>query len=99
MTLQLLFELLHKREVFFRFENDEDGYILSIIDRSGYPRVWADNFRDGQMRIIAESADNTINRTVMGEKDWIARFTVETIEQCVVEFNEWDKQNRLPKLK
>ena len=53
-----IFNWLHQKEVFFRFENNEDGFYLSIIDRKTYPRVWADNFQDNKIEVIAESADN-----------------------------------------
>jgi len=97
--LDTLFELLNKREVFFRFENDEDGYHLSIIDRQIYPRIWADNSRDSKESIIAETPDNILEKAMIGGKDWTVRLFGKTIQDCIDEFNKWDKQNRMPRLK
>jgi hypothetical protein len=90
MTLTELFERLHYHEVCFRFENDDDGYYLTIIDRSKYPRLWVDNFNDRQEAVIAESIDNLINKTILTEVDWQVRLFGETIEGCIAEFQKWE---------
>jgi hypothetical protein len=99
MALELLLTLFHKRDIFFRLENDEDGYYLSIIDRGCYPRIWVDKFQEDQPAVIAQTVDNLINKNILAEKDWRTRFHGETIEECIEEFNKWDKENRLPRLK
>jgi hypothetical protein len=98
MSLELTLSLLHQREVFFRFENDEEGYYLSIIDRKKYPRVWFDNAKDGDV-VIAETPENIINKVIPSEKDWEQRFFGKTIDECMDEFNKWDKAHRMPRLK
>lgn len=90
--LTLLFEVLHKKEIFFRFENDEEGFYLSIIDRQHYPRIWADNFQDAPKGIIAESVENVINRTVLAEKDWELRLFGKTIEDLLLELQSFIKE-------
>ncbi len=99
MPLELTLDLFHKREVFFRFENCEDGFYLSIIDRRQFPRIWQDNARDGKVEIIAETTEHMINRIIPSEKDWEQRFFGETIEECMEEFNKWDKTHKMPRLK
>lgn len=75
---------LHKNGTFFRVEDDEDGYYISIINRQIYPRVWADIFANGDTKVIAETAENILNRTVaISEKDWSERFFGETIEEAL----------------
>lgn len=85
---------MHNKETYFRLENDETGFYLSIIDRSKYPRIWADNLQSGSVAIIAESADNLINRTISSEQDWAARFHGETIQECFKEYEQ--PQNNKP---
>jgi hypothetical protein len=98
MGLELTLSLFHQRDVFFRFENDEEGFYLSIIDRKKYPRVWVDNDKEGA-EIIAETVDNIINRAIPAEKDWEERFFGETINECLAEYNKWYVANRKPGLK
>lgn len=93
MELINLFNSLQAKEVFFRLENDDEGFCLSIIDRSKYPRVWIDNFHDRQVEVIAETVDNIINKTIFTEKDWQARFTCTTIDECIIEFEKWAEFN------
>lgn len=76
--LQELLEVMNKSETFFRLENDENGFYLSIIDRQKYPRIWADNLNDSS-EIIAESAENLLNRYTTGGRDWSERFFGENI--------------------
>lgn len=83
MTIEEIFTFLNDREIFFRFENDEDGYYLSIIDRKQYPRVWADKMREGKVEMLAETTDSLISRTTIGDKDWTHRFDDQTIEGLV----------------
>jgi hypothetical protein len=90
MKLDELFTHLHYHETCFRFENDDDGYWLTIIDRSKYPRLWVDNFHDRQEAVIAESIDNLINKTILTEIDWQIRFFGETIEECINEYEKWE---------
>jgi len=80
---------LHNGEYHFRFEDDESGFYLSIIDRKVYPRVWADNFQDGKIEIIAETSDNILNRTVLAEKDWSERWFGESVDECLYQAYEW----------
>jgi len=80
---------LHNAEYHFRFEDDESGFYLSIINRKVYPRVWADNFQDGQIEIIAETSDNILNRTVLAEKDWSERWFGESVDECLYQAYEW----------
>jgi hypothetical protein len=98
-TLSFLLNSLHELEMFFRLENDEEGFYLSIIDRSKYPRVWSDNFQDGTVEIIAETTDHMINRTISSEKDWKVRLYGKTIDELMTEYNKWDSENRKPGLK
>jgi hypothetical protein len=80
---------LHNAEYFFRLEGDDNGFYLSIITRKVYPRVWADNFQDGLVEIIAETSDNILNRTVLAEKDWQERWFGESIDECLYQAYEW----------
>lgn len=80
---------LHNAEYFFRLEDDDNGFYLSIITRKVYPRVWADNFQDGLVKIIAETSDNILNRTVLAEKDWQERWFGESIDECLFQAYEW----------
>ena len=84
-----LFNELHQCEMYFRFENNDDGYILSIIDRKIYPRVWADNFQDQQITVITETPENIINKTVLAGKDWTERFYGESIIECISQAIDW----------
>lgn len=93
-NLSFLLNDLHSKEVFFRFENDEEGYYLSIIDRQKYPRIWADNMEDGTVEVLAETTDHLINRTVVGGPDWTVRLFGETIEKLMEEFDKWHKENK-----
>lgn len=99
ISLSFLLSTLHSKEIFFRLENDEEGFYLSIIDRGKYPRIWADNDKSGHMEIITESVDNLIAKTVVGEKDWTARLFGTTIEELMEAFDKWHKENKLPRLK
>jgi hypothetical protein len=81
-------ESLHANEMFFRLEDDEQGYYLSLIDRQYYPRVTADNLNDGY-KIVMENTNNLLERTMIGGKDWIIRFTGETIEDVFNQLNEY----------
>jgi hypothetical protein len=94
MDIIELFKKLHYHETCFRFENDDDGYWLTIIDRSKYPRLWVDNFHDRQEAVIAESIDNLIEKTMLTEKDWQVRFFGETIEECIAEYEKWQVGNK-----
>lgn len=90
MAIQDQISRLRKKEIFFRLEDDEEGFHLSIINRQVYPRVWADNFADGKIEVIAESAENILNRTVaISEKDWNERFFGETLEEVFSELDKW----------
>ena len=80
---------LHKAEYYFRLEDDEEGYYLSIINRQVYPRIWADNFQGNEEKIIAETTDNLLNRTVLAEKDWSERWFGESIDECLYRAYEW----------
>ena len=83
-------ERLHKAEIFFRMEDAEEGYYISIINRQIYPRVWVDNFANEDVEVICESAENILNRTVAkSEKDWSERFFGETIDEVVKKVNDW----------
>jgi len=90
MNLDNLVLELNKKELFFRIENDEELIYLSIIDRTIYPRVWTDSFKDHSATIITESATNLLERSVSGsEIDWLVRFNGETIQDCVNQCSEW----------
>jgi hypothetical protein len=89
MTINELFTTLAIKEMYLRLENDEEGYYLSVIDRSHYPRVWADNFQSQQSFIAAETTDHLIERTVLVENDWLIRCTGETIDEVVEECENW----------
>lgn len=84
------FNKCKKEEVYFRFENDEDGYYLCIINRQIFPRVWADNLNDSAT-IIAESEESLINRTVLGEIDWKHRFSGTSLQDCINQFNDHEQ--------
>jgi hypothetical protein len=88
MTINELFASLADKEMYMRLENDEEGYYLSVIDRSHYPRVWADNFQV-QQSFIAETTDHLIERTVLAENDWLVRCTGKTIDEVVDECENW----------
>jgi hypothetical protein len=89
MTIEELFDILSKKEMYLRLENDEENYYLSIIDRSRYPRVWADNFQRQQSFIEAETTEHLLERTVLAECDWMASFEGQTIDECVTECENW----------
>lgn len=80
---------LHKAGYHFRLEDDEEGYYLSIINRQVYPRIWADNFHGDEEKIIAETTDSLLNRTVLAEKDWSERWFGESINECLYRAYEW----------
>lgn len=84
------FNKCKKEEVYFRFENDEDGYYLCIINRQVFPRVWADNLNDSAT-IISESEESLINRTVLGEIDWKHRFSGTSLQDCINQFNDYEQ--------
>lgn len=83
--LEDILKVLHDREIFFRFENDEEGYYLSIIDRQQYPRIWADNDKNCKTKIIAETIEHVIDKTVLAEKDWEERFFGKTIRELIID--------------
>lgn len=86
LSLQDFFEYFNQEEIFFRFENDETGFYLSIISRKVYPRIWADN---AHLRtVICESTENIINRTVLGEIDWKERYSGETIKELLADLKQ-----------
>ena len=80
---------LHKAEYHFRLEDDEEGYYLSIINRQIYPRIWADNFQVNEYKIIAETTDHLLNRTILAEKDWSERWVGESVDECLYQAYEW----------
>ena len=80
---------LHKADYHFRLEDDEEGFYLSIIDRQVYPRIWADNFQDNGDKIICETPDNLLQRTVIADKDWNERWFGESIDECLYKAYEW----------
>ena len=83
-TLNYLISELNKKELFFRIENDEELIYLSIIDRTIYPRVWTDSFKDNSATIITESDTNLLERSVSGsEIDWLVRFNGKTMQDCI----------------
>lgn len=88
MTINELFAALADKEMYMRLENDEEGYYLSVIDRSRYPRVWADNFQT-QQSFIAETTDHLIERTVLAENDWLVRCSGKAIDEVVDECENW----------
>lgn len=89
-SIQDVFSSLQKADIFFRLENDEEGFYLSIINRQIYPRVWADHFADGKIEVIAETSEHLLNRTVaVSEKDWSERFSGESIDEVIQELIEW----------
>lgn len=79
-----LFNLLKGKD--FRLENDDDGFYLSIVDRSKYPRVWIDNAIDNPQKMIAESVEHIEQRTnPFLEKDWSVRYFGKTIEDLILQ--------------
>jgi hypothetical protein len=89
MTLPELLILLHSKDLHFRLEDDENGFYISIIDRSKYPRVWIDNFQKRQTVVVAETVDHVINKTILADNDWLARFEGETLDECLLECRNW----------
>lgn len=87
--MQIFLEALHKIDCHFRLEDDEEGFILSIIDRKEYPRVWADNYQDGMIKVIAETTENIINKTILAGKDWVERFHGITLNECIELATQW----------
>ena len=83
------FDEIHKMGYHFRFEDDEEGFYLSIINREEYPRIWVDNFAAGKNDIISETPDHVLERSVLAEKDWSERFFGETIDDCLYKLNKW----------
>lgn len=80
---------LNRKEIYFRIENDDNSfYFLSIIDRKIYPRVWADTFNDGA-KVIIESEESLLQRTISGGKDWIDRFGFETPNELFKKLSEY----------
>jgi len=80
---------LHNASCHFRLEDDEEGFYLSIIDRKVYPRIWADNFQGNEEKIIAETTDSLLNRTVLAERDWSERWFGESVDECLYQAYEW----------
>jgi len=83
---------LHKAEWWFRLEDDENGFYLSIIDRQIYPRIWADSHANGDVDVdvICESAENILNRTIaISGQDWTERWFGETMEECLYKAYDW----------
>ena len=80
---------LHNAEWHFRLEDDEEGFYLSIINRQVYPRIWSDNFQDNEDKIICESPESLLERTVMSGKDWSERWFGESIDECLYKAYEW----------
>ena len=87
--MERIFNILHQKDIHFRLEDDEEGFYLSIIDRGVYPRVWADNYQNGNIDIIAETAENILNRTVLAGKDWSIRFEGDSLKKVLLECDEW----------
>lgn len=87
----LMIQLLTERHEFYRLENDDNGFYLSIIDRSQrdiYPRVWADNSRDGSV-VIAQSKEAFLNDNFLSSKDWSARFFGENIIELSIKVYDY----------
>jgi hypothetical protein len=77
----------------FRLESGDDQLHLSIIDRKVYPRIWQDVAKDNEPVIIAESVDNILHKaSPLAEKDWIIRFEADTIDELLLQYQQW-KQN------
>lgn len=89
MTLPELLVLLHAKDLHFRLEDDENGFYLSIIDRSKYPRVWVDNFQSKQSFIVAETVDHVIEKTILADNDWLVRCTGDTLDEVADECYDW----------
>lgn len=82
--MEKLFEKLHEKEIFFRFENDEFGFYISIIDRMSYPRVWVDNDNSRLCgKILTESTESNVKKSTMPGVDWEERFHSETIDGLI----------------
>jgi len=83
-----IFTYLQNTDRPYRFESDDSGFHLSIVDRKVYPRCWVDNESEGNVKIIEESSDHFLNRELPTlKKDWRQRFEGETIEELVNDFN------------
>jgi len=83
-----IFENLKSTDTAYRFEYDDSGYHLSLINRQIYPRCWVDNSNDDNNEILIESAENFLHRELPTlEKDWHQRFSGETIEELITDFN------------
>lgn len=96
INLENLINELNKKEFYLRIENDEEGYYLSVIDRKVYPRVWVDNFKNDKDKIITESTEHLIQRSISGsDKDWIVRFNGKQLQECIEECFKWIK-NYMP---
>jgi hypothetical protein len=80
---------LHKAGWHFRLEDDEEGFYLCIINRQVYPRIWSDNFQDNEDKIIYETPENLLERTVMAEKDWSERWFGQSVDECLYQAYEW----------
>lgn len=74
MTSAEIINDLNNREIFFRIENNDDGFWITHIDRSMFPRIWMDNAVDGRVTIIVESDEHMLQRnSPLPEKDWKQR--------------------------
>jgi len=71
-----ILEALRYHEWNYRLESESDiGVYATLIDRSTYPRLWIDNSTAGEMTIMCETPESTLNRlSPLPEKDWIERF-------------------------
>lgn len=83
--LTTIIEALHKNDYFFRFENSEEMYVFSIINRQVYPRIWGDLEKSGDFKIITETTESLLNRLIPSEVDWEARFTSSSLELLLQE--------------
>ena len=84
-----IFNKLERTDTAFRFECDDSGYHLTLIDRSVYPRCWIDNANSGQSIIIVETPENFLHRELPTmEKDWNKRYSDDTIEGLINLYNQ-----------
>jgi hypothetical protein len=90
MTTSEIIKELNRREVFFRIENNDDGFWITHIDRSKFPRIWVDNNTDNAPTMLAETVEHTLQRcSPLAEKDWRERFFNEDYDQLIKEFAEY----------
>ncbi len=83
LRLSNILKQLRIMYVFYRLENDEEGFYFSIIDRQVYPRLWQDKRMEDGVTMIAETEEHLLKSLSYTDKDWSDRMFAETMEDLL----------------